>query len=74
MNVSNKNLRNILRAAHLVIGVLTVMYVYSPLGEMMWFGMLVKATVLPILVLSGLAMWQMPTLTKFLKRQSAPIQ
>ena len=68
MNLSNKTLRNALRAIHLVIGALVVVYMYTPLGDVEWFGSLVRISI-PILTITGLAMWQMPSLTKILKRQ-----
>ena len=68
MNLSNKTLRTVLRAIHLVIGALVVVYIYTPLGNVEWFGSLVRISI-PILTITGLSMWQMPTLTKILKRQ-----
>jgi len=69
MNYSNKTLRNTLRVIHLVIGALIGAYLYSPLGNVEWFAILVRASVLPVSVITGLAMWQMPFLSKMLKRQ-----
>jgi len=68
MNLSNKTLRTVLRAIHLVIGALVVVYIYTPLGSVEWFGSLVRISI-PILTITGLSMWQMPSLTKILKRQ-----
>ena len=68
MNLSNKTLRTVLRAIHLVIGALVVAYIYSPLGDVEWFGSLVRISI-PILTITGFSMWQMPSLTKILKRQ-----
>ena len=74
MNISNKTLRNVLRAAHLVVAALIGAYLYSPLGEMEWFAILVKVATLPVLVLTGLSMWQMPIITKMFKRQPAALK
>ena len=71
MNFSNKTLRNFLRAIHLVVGGLVIAYIYTPLGNVDWFGTLVKLSIPSLLVLSGVLMWQMPLITKMLKR-SAP--
>jgi hypothetical protein len=68
MNLSNKTLRDVLRATHLVIGSLVVAYLYTPLGNVEWFGNLVRISI-PILTITGLSMWQMPSITKILKRQ-----
>jgi thiosulfate reductase cytochrome b subunit len=74
MNFSNKTLRNTLRAIHLVVAALVGAYIYSPLGNMEWFAVLVRASVLPALLISGLSMWQMPWLTKMIKRQPVPVR
>jgi hypothetical protein len=68
MQFSNKSLRNFLRAIHIVVAGLIGAYLYSPLGHVDWNVNLVRVSVLPILLLTGLSMWQMPALTKFLKR------
>ena len=70
MNISNKTLRNLLRIIHLVIGGLVIAYIYSPLGNVEWFGSLVRVSI-PILTITGISMWQMPLITKALKRQVA---
>jgi len=69
MNFSNKTLRNSLRLIHLVVAGLVGAYIYSPLGDMVWFVNFVRESVLPILAITGLTMWQMPAITKMLKRQ-----
>ena len=74
MNFSNKTLRNILRATHLIVAGLIGAYIYSPLGSMEWFANVVRASVLPALVITGLSMWQMPTITKMLKRQPVRVK
>lgn len=68
MSISNKTLRNLLRVIHLVVAVLIGAYLYSPLGDLAWFGNVVRASVLPVLLVTGLSMWQMPVLTKLFKR------
>ncbi|HKU53651.1 MAG TPA: hypothetical protein VJQ25_14360 [Nitrospira sp.] len=67
MQFSNKSLRSILRVIHLVVAALIGAHLYSPLGDLEWYVNLVRATVLPVLMITGLSMWQMPALTKFLK-------
>ena len=73
MNISNKTLRNLLRLIHLVICGLVIAYIYSPLGDLAWFGMLVRIS-LPILTITGISMWQMPLITKAFKRQATASQ
>ena len=67
MKFSNKTLRNSLRVVHLVIAGLIGAHLYSPLGDVAWFTTLVRLSTMPVLVLTGLSMWQMPVLTKLLK-------
>ena len=67
MQFSNKSLRNLLRVIHLVVAGLIGAYLYSPLGSLDWYENLVRISVIPILLFTGLSMWQMPALTKFLK-------
>ena len=57
-----------LSAVHLIVAALVGAYLYSPLGEIEWYENLVRISVLPVLVMTGLSMWQMPALTKLLKR------
>ena len=59
--------RNMERAAHLVAGALVIAYVYLPFGGIVanairWFA-------LPVLVGSGLAMWQAARIRRMLKRR-----
>ena len=74
MNISNKSLRTTLRVIHLMMAGLVGAYLYSPLGNLEWFTNLVRVTVMPVFVISGLSMWQMPFLTKWIKRQTPPVQ
>lgn len=68
MKFSNKSLRNILRVTHLVVAGLVGAYLYSPLGDVEWYVSLVRASVIPVLLITGLSMWQMPAITKLLRR------
>ncbi len=68
MRFSNKTLRDALRVVHLVIAGMIGAHLYSPLAEAEWFTTLVRFSTMPVLVLTGLSMWQMPLLTKLLKR------
>lgn len=44
------------RAVHLAAGLLVVGYVYAPLGSQIQH--VVRLVILPVLVLTGVAMWQ----------------
>jgi hypothetical protein len=69
--MSNRLFRQIIRIAHLVEGVLIGVYFYSPLGSEPFYGDLIRFVVLPMIVVSGLVMWQQPKVVKLLRRQRA---
>jgi len=73
MSISNKTLRDTLRVIHILMAALVGGYLYSPLSEVTWFAGVVKLTVLPVFLITGLSMWKMPFLTKMLKRRPAPV-
>ena len=58
--------RKLQRAAHLVAGGLLLAYVYVPLGD--GLDDLVRVVVLPLLVATGVAMWQAPRIRRALGR------
>lgn len=66
--MSNKVLRQVLRWSHLVIGGLMVAFVYSAaLRESAVFVGLMQFVVVPVVVVSGVAMWQQPLVGKLLR-------
>jgi hypothetical protein len=69
--MSNKPLRQTVRIAHLVEGILIGIYFYSPLGSEPFYGDLIRFVVLPLIVVSGLVMWQQPRVVRLLRRQRA---
>ena len=73
MSISNKTLRDSLRLIHILMAGLVGAYLYSPLSDVVWFVGLVKATVLPVFLITGLSMWKMPFLTKILKRKPVTV-
>jgi len=66
--MANRRLRLLVRAAHIVEGLMLALYVYTPLQENPLFAGLIAYLVLPALFLSGLALWQQPRLMKLLTR------
>ena len=58
MSISNKQLRLILRYTHLAAGILIGLFVYSPLGNVSAFELLVQIGLIPVVVLSGVWIWQ----------------
>jgi hypothetical protein len=66
--MSNKQLRNILRVVHLVAGVMLIAFVYSDaLRASASFITLIRVVV-PIVGISGIAMWQQAALSKLRRR------
>ena len=70
MSISNKTLRDIQRAIHLVAAFVLAGYVYSPAGSDPAFATLTRAVVFPVLTLSGLLIWKLPQLRRRLRRRS----
>ena len=67
--MSNKRLRRANRWLHLLVSVTLIVYVYSPLGEAPWYALAVQSLAIPLVVLSGVALWQQPRLSAWLKRR-----
>lgn len=66
-----KQVRARQRAAHLVTGAIVLMAVYA--GPLLGatFAAVVQWVVLPVLVLSGMAMWQWPRVRRALRGRAA---
>lgn len=62
--ISNKQIRDAQRAVHLVTALVLVLYVYIPLGTVPLVTTAVQFAVLPVLVATGLLMWQWTRLRK----------
>ena len=63
--MSSKQIRIALRGMHLVLGALIGLFIYVPgLRAEAAFITLVQLLVVPLLALSGIAMWQMPRINK----------
>jgi hypothetical protein len=63
---SNKRLRDIQRISHLVGAAVLMIYLYTPLGSAPLFTALMQFLVVPLLVATGMLMWQLPRLRKLL--------
>ncbi len=64
---SNKRQRDIQRIIHLVGGAALMLYLYTPLGSTPSFTALMQFLVVPLLVVTGMLMWQLPRLRKRLQ-------
>lgn len=67
VKVSNKRIRDVQCSVHLAGGLLLVAYIYTPFGGMHAFEALVRFIVVPAIVATGMAMWQLPRLRKRLR-------
>ncbi len=67
MNISEKQLRNILLIIHLLAAAVLGNFLYSPWGSDPTFRMIMQIVIFPIFVLTGLWLWQMPRIRRFLK-------
>jgi hypothetical protein len=67
MHFSNKQLRDLSRAIHLIGAAALLVYVYVPLGGDPTIRMVMQVVVFPILALTGMAMWQLPRITRRLR-------
>lgn len=63
----NKRTRDAQRALHLVAAAVLGTYVYSPWGGDPTFAALTRVVLVPVLVLTGLAMWQWPRVGRALR-------
>lgn len=65
--MTGKRLRDLERALHLVAGVTLLAIAFTPLGEGA-VGQALRFVVAPVLVTSGILMWQHARVTRFLRR------
>ncbi len=69
MSISNRTVRVALRTIHLVSAGFMGTYLYSPWSTISWFSVFIEWIVFPIgFVVTGLWLWQMPRVTKWLNR------
>lgn len=68
MSNPNRTLRNLLRWFHIVAGSLVATVIYSPLRESEAFVLVVQVALLPVLILTGISMWQQARLRRLLGR------
>lgn len=65
----NRQFRKFVRVMHITVGVSLILLVYSPLGESSAFVAFNQFVAIPLVSLSGLALWQQPKLTTWLRRK-----
>lgn len=66
--MSNKQIRNIVRIAHIVQGVFIALLVYSPLRTDATYLAIMQFVILPSIIISGVFLWQQPRILKLFRR------
>ncbi len=64
--LSGKQQRTILRYSHLVAGMLNVFFIYTPLGDVWAFQLLVQIILVPVIIITGVWMWQQARVRKLI--------
>lgn len=67
--MSNRGFRNVLRWVHVIGGSVIATFVYSPWGADPTFAALTRFVVIPVLIVTGVVMWQQPRVVKWLTAQ-----
>ena len=62
--LSGKQQRTILRYSHLLTGMLNVFFIYTPLGDVWAFQLLVQIILVPVIIITGVWMWQQARVRK----------
>lgn len=68
MSHTSRTLRPLLRWVRIIAGSLVATVIYSALRESEAFVLLVQVVLLPVLILTGISMWQQARLRKLLGR------
>lgn len=66
--LSGKQQRTILRYTHLLAGMLNVFFIYTPLGDVPAFELLVQITLVPVIIITGVWMWQQARVRKLVAK------
>jgi hypothetical protein len=72
MELSAKALRTIQRAVHVVLGVVLLAIVFTPLGDAA-FGSVLRVVAAPLVVLTGVLMWQHGRVVRAMRERNLPI-
>lgn len=66
MTISSRNIRMIGRWIHIVVSSMLVAYAYSPtLADMAAYTVLVRFVAIPLAIITGTLMWQLPRINKW---------
>ena len=70
MKISNHRIRTMQRTMHLVAAGYLLFYLYGPLGHEPIVANITRFVVIPLLVITGMVMWQLPKLSKSFRRKA----
>jgi hypothetical protein len=68
IGLSGKQQRTILRYSHLLAGMLNVFFIYTPHGAVWAFELLVRIILVPVIIITGVWMWQQAKVRKLLTK------
>jgi hypothetical protein len=68
--MANRTVRLITRLIHLIGGAVLALYIYSPLGGDPVFSATVQWVTIPLLIITGIVLWQQPRLVRLLRRNA----
>ena len=69
VGLSGKQQRMILRYSHLLAGMLNVLFIYTPLGDVWAFQLLVQIILVPVIIITGVWMWQQARVRKLIAKR-----
>ena len=73
-HMSSKQIRNAVRIAHIIEGAMIAAFIYAtPLRSNDIYTALIQFLILPLLIISGLVMWQLPRLNKWRNTRNRPV-
>jgi len=67
--LSGKQQRTILRYSHLFAGMLNVFFIYTPLGDVLAFQLLVQIILVPVIIITGVWMWKQARMRKLVAKR-----
>lgn len=70
--MSNKQLRNIIRAVHIIAGIAIMVFIYvEPARTSTTYQTVLQLITIPVIVISGIAMWQQAAISRMRRQTKA---
>jgi len=67
MALTSRKIRLMLRWMHIVLGLVTLCYIYSPFHDIVAYQWVMKLVVIPAITLSGVWIWKFKAVNGFLR-------